>query len=391
MANGIVYGINSKEDQEEMEENRGRMNRVKMWFRKAAIIEAVCLLYLFLGSILHWWVLVPGIFYIYNFSKKDETLCKRATLVHIAAAVIVIVSAISYCVVAFTSDTSHASVIPPGLTAVLTSVPAEIVAEGQGNKTIMDLLMGVVKTFTVINLIISSVLSLLPVWIGYKSAEYCRIHDELKECNGYPHFHPEIALMNAAEDIQHNKDRRVRSDAASAVTNAQLMNQLRSQNVDFSDTSALLQGVISNSESSKKKSSAALAQVEEMFRNNSHYRGRDDRVWHRSSYGNTKMLIQDTVNKYLQPWKENSNAPAMNALMQEAERLRERKAALNNMPGSPGNYPERTVGTWGDNDNSSLRNELISDFDAPVSAETHADWGNINTELEKEWLSDLQE
>lgn len=189
MANGIYTTINSREELAEMDENRDKMHQVKIWFEKAAIIEAVSMIYLTITSSFSILAAVPGIIYLAFIKKKDAGICKIIALLHIILSVLVIVTSVTFCISALTSDAPSVSLLPKGLSNI---VPEDVAADSDGNKYMVNVIFDSVKIITIVNLIISAFMSLLPVWLSMKSINYCTMHDELKEKPGYPYFRPDI-------------------------------------------------------------------------------------------------------------------------------------------------------------------------------------------------------
>ncbi|MBE6841214.1 MAG: hypothetical protein E7510_00050 [Ruminococcus sp.] len=189
MANGIYTTVNSREELAEMDENRDKMHQIKIWFEKAAIIEAVSMIYLTITSSLSVLAAVPGIIYLAFIKKKDAGICKIVTLLHMLLALLVIVTSVTFCISALTSDAPSVSLLPKGLSNI---VPEDVAADSDGNRYMVNVIFDSVKIITIVNLIISAFMSLLPIWISVKSINYCTTHDKLKEKPGYPYFHPDI-------------------------------------------------------------------------------------------------------------------------------------------------------------------------------------------------------
>lgn len=328
MANGIYNDINTKEDYSEMEENRTRMHQIKVWFERTVIVEVISMVYLMFASVIHFMAPVLGAVYLVLLRKKSVKVCKAGVLAHLLIAIIVIITSASYCISAFTADSPSVSLLPDGLAGILTTVPTEEIADSESNKSLTGLFFNSIKAFTVINMLISTGLSLLPVWFSIKAVKYCEMHDELKEKNGYPYFHPDIALQRATEEIEYSKNHKIQADTRSAVTNAELMKKLRDQNVDFKDTNALMAGIIENSGSQQKSaqnSSQALDMVDSMLNN----ARRKTSGFDKNRFATSDMnSLAGTFGKFAQlisPKKESENSLAMKALVKEAERLRQQK------------------------------------------------------------------
>lgn len=189
MANGIYTTVSSREELAEMDENRDKMHQIKIWFEKAAIIEAVSMIYLTITSSFSVLSAVPGIIYLAFIKKKDAGICKIVALLHMILALLVIVTSVTFCISALTSDAPSVSLLPKSLSNI---VPEDVAADSDGNKYMVNVIFDSVKIITIVNLIISAFMSLLPVWLSMKSIDYCIMHDELKEKSGYPYFHPDI-------------------------------------------------------------------------------------------------------------------------------------------------------------------------------------------------------
>lgn len=188
MANGIYTTVNSREELAEMDENRDKMHQVKVWFEKAAIIETIVMIYLSFASVIGNFAVILGVVYLILLKKKDAKICRTAAFIHLLPAVLIVITSIVYCVSAFTAGASSLS-MPKVFSAI---VPEEAIMSSEGNQSLTDVAFKSIKIITIINLIISSFMSLLPVWVSMKSIDYCIMHDELKEKNGYPYFHPDI-------------------------------------------------------------------------------------------------------------------------------------------------------------------------------------------------------
>lgn len=191
MANGIYTTVNSREELAEMDENRDKMHQVKVWFEKAAIIEAIVMIYLSFASVIGNFAVILGVVYLILLKKKDAKICRTAAFIHLLLAVLIVITSIVYCVSAFTAGASSLS-MPKVFSAI---VPEEAIMSSEGNQSLTDVAFKSIKIITIINLIISSFMSLLPVWVSMKSIDYCIMHDELKEKNGYPGFYPDIAAV----------------------------------------------------------------------------------------------------------------------------------------------------------------------------------------------------
>jgi hypothetical protein len=211
---------------------------------------------------------------------------------------------------------------------MMTSLPIEDIINSEGNQNIASLLFNVIKAFTVINVLLSAFLSLIPVWLSVKATGYCEMHDELKEKNGYPFFHPDIALQSMTEEIENQKTHRLQTDTKMAVTNAQLMDRLREQKVDIKDTDALIAGIIENSGSEQKdtRSSANVVDmVDSMFDSARKSASGSSKSRFATSDMNSVSGIFGKLTQISGTKKETENSLAMKALVKEAERLRQKK------------------------------------------------------------------
>lgn len=352
MANGIYLGINSREEQAEMDENRRKFHQIKVWFEKTFLVEIISIIYLSITSVINIFSLIFGVIYLFLLKRKNEKICKAATLAHFLLGLITVVTAVSFCVTSFAADTPNVSLISEALAKRITSMSTENLANSEGNIIIMDSIMDGVRIFSVINALLSLILSGLPVYFNYKAAIYCSINDELKLKPGYPYFHPDIALQRTAEEIANQKEHKIETDTASAVSNANLMNKLRDQNVDFSDTDALFNSIVANTKndtpSNKSKGSQALNYADSLLRSASNT---GKRQYASSDMNMIKDYAHNTADKLsniLGIRKETPNSIAMKALVEEAEKLRMKKQFQANHPEIQNEATpyERPISTW---------------------------------------------
>lgn len=347
MANGIYTDINSADDFSQMEKNRWRMHRVKVWTEWTMVIEIIEAIYLAFASFLGIAAVPAGLAYIYFLNRKDPKICRRGMLVHIVLMAVVVFVAVYYLIMAFSMKNPSASFLPAGLASLVSSVPAESLSGTEGYEEIMKLITRSLKILASVNLICSAAVTAAPVWMHYKEYEYCQIHEELKSCTGYPHFHPDIALMRAAGEISEKKEHKIQTDTDSAVTNAQLMNRLRDSNVNFNDTDALFAAVTANARPEKRASSSgsdALSRVDAMIAD-----ARSDRKFSSSAMRTLTESAGSSVLKTAELFgvrRKTANARAMEELVREADRLRAQKS-----PGTSNDVSsltERKISTWDD-------------------------------------------
>ena len=153
MANGIYLGINSREEQAEMDENRRKFHQIKVWFEKTFLVEIISIIYLSITSVINIFSLIFGVIYLFLLKRKNEKICKAATLAHFLLGLITVVTAVSFCVTSFAADTPNVSLISEALAKKITSMSTENLANSEGNIIIMDSIMDGVRIFSVINVL----------------------------------------------------------------------------------------------------------------------------------------------------------------------------------------------------------------------------------------------
>ncbi len=249
MANGIYVGINSGQELAELDENRDKMHQIKVWFKNTTIIEIVSVIYLTFASPFHIFAAVFGVIYLILLNKKNANICKAGALIHLISALFVIITSAVYCILSFTSDAPSVSLLPKGLSML---VPEDDVINSDGNKNMINMLMDSIQIITAINLIISVVMCLLPVWFNIKAAKFCIMHDELKDKYGYPYFHPDIAIRKTAEEFQNAKERKIQTNITELTGTAENFTKIFAPKKE-SENSQAMKALVEEAEKLKKQ------------------------------------------------------------------------------------------------------------------------------------------
>ncbi|MDO5148831.1 MAG: hypothetical protein Q4D76_05495 [Oscillospiraceae bacterium] len=326
MANGIYMNINSAQDLEDMQKNREQMHKIKVWFELAALIEIISALYLSFTSVLGIFAIALGLIYVFLLNRKNRKICLTAFMVHIILAVIVLIPAVMFCADAFALKAGSAgdtTLLTSGSMRMFTSLSPEYAESGGTGSSVMNLLSGGVKLTSVINLICSLVMTITPIVFNYKAVCYCSINEELSVRPGYPEFHPDLALEQAAADIENKSRNRSNSNIETVEQNKELLNKLREQNVDFTDMDSVMSGIIASSKETDKKRGYGTAR-----KNVTHGRSYDELFsgLKKNNYSTSELRsLSDVINRFTSK-KETEAQKAMKELVAEAERLKALKA-----------------------------------------------------------------